>query len=218
MEKDFWLQRWQNNQIGFHQADVNPALREFAGELQIAPGDRVFVPLCGKSHDLAWLQQQGYRVLGVELSAIAARDFFIEQGQQASVSSHGAFESYRSGDIEILCGDYFDLTSEILADARAVFDRAALIAMPKDLRSAYARKLAELLRPGTRVLLVTMEYPEGQMQGPPFSVPEQEVRDLYGNDFSITVLREKDILAKEQRFQEQGLTSLIEKVYLLQKN
>jgi len=218
MQKEFWLERWQQNQIGFHQEEGNPALREFAGELEIAPGDLVFVPLCGKSRDLEWLQQQGYRVLGVELSTIAANDFFVEHGKEVSITSRDKFQSYRSGDIEILCGDYFDLDAEMFTDVRAVFDRAALIAMPPEMRPAYADKIAALLLPGTRILLVTMEYPDNQMQGPPFSVPEDNVRNLYGKNFSISVLQENDILAREPRFRERGLTSMVEKIYLLQKN
>jgi thiopurine S-methyltransferase len=218
MEKEFWLQRWQENQIGFHQDDINPALQSFIKELRIAPGDLVFVPLCGKSHDLDWLQQQGYRVLGVELSEIAANDFFTEHGCEASVTLRDAFQSYRHGDIEILCGDYFELTPDLFTDVRAVFDRAALIAMPLEMRAAYVEKIGELLLPGTRILLVTMEYPDNQMQGPPFSVPEENVRELYNKNFSISVLQENDILAREPRFRERGLTSMVEKIYLLQKN
>ena len=218
MQKEFWLDRWQQNQIGFHQEEGNPALREFAGELKIAPGDLVFVPLCGKSLDLEWLRQQGYRVLGVELSTIAIKNFFVEQGKEASVTTHDAFQSYRNGDIEILCGDYFDLDADMFTDVRAVFDRAALIAMPPEMRQSYADKIAELLQSGTRILLVTMEYPDNQMQGPPFSVPEQNVRDLYEKNFSISVLQENDILAREPRFRERGLTSMVEKIYLLEKN
>ncbi|MGW8248942.1 MAG: thiopurine S-methyltransferase [Acidiferrobacterales bacterium] len=218
MQKEFWLERWQQNQIGFHQEEGNPALREFASELNIAPGDLVFVPLCGKSLDLEWLRQQGYRVLGVELSSIAVNDFFAEQGKEASIATRDSFQSYRNGDIEILCGDYFDLDADMFTDVRAVFDRAALIAMPPEMRPAYADKIGELLQSGTRILLVTMEYPENQMQGPPFSVPEQNVRDLYDKNFSISVLQENDILAREPRFRERGLTSMVEKIYLLQKN
>lgn len=218
MEKEFWLQRWQENQIGFHRDDINPALKNFAAELNVAPGDLVFVPLCGKSHDLDWLEQQGYRVMGVELSTIAVKDFFAEHGKVATVTTRDKFQSYRQGNIEILCGDYFDLTADQFADVRAVFDRAALIAMPPEMRAAYAEKIGDLLPPGARILLVTMEYPDGQMQGPPFSVPEENVRELYGKQFSISVVQENDILAREPGFRERGLTSMAEKIYLLQKN
>lgn len=217
MEHDFWLARWRENQIGFHQAETNRALLKYLDRLQLAPGDKVFVPLCGKSLDLAWLQQQGLRVLGVELSSIAAADFFKEQGADASISTVDGFESYRSGDIEILCGDYFSLSPAQLSDVRGIFDRAALIALPPEMRKSYTARMAELLAPGSRVLLVTMEYPQDQMGGPPFAVMEQEVRELYGNDFGITVLESEDLLAREPGFRERGLTHLVGKTYLLER-
>jgi len=217
MERDFWLTRWRENLIGFHRTDINPALLKHLDRLQLADGDQVFVPLCGKSLDLAWLQQQGLRVLGVELSPIAAAAFFEEQGSAASISRVDGFESYRSGDIEILCGDYFSLSPEQLAGVRGVFDRAALIALPPEMRQSYAARMAELLAPGVRVLLVTMEYPRGQMDGPPFAVMEQEVRDLYGDHFGITVLESEDLLAKEPGFRERGLTQMVGKTYLLER-
>lgn len=217
MEHDFWHARWRDNQIGFHREDINPALLKYLDHLQLADGDRVFVPLCGKSLDLAWLQQQGLRVLGVELSPIAAATFFKEQGLDASVSTVDGFESHRSGDIEILCGDFFALKKENLEEVRAVYDRAAMIALPPEMRRSYAAKMSDLLAPGSRLLLVTMEYPQEQMGGPPFAVMEQEVRDLYGNHFGITVLESEDLLAREPGFRERGLTRLVGKTYLLER-
>ena len=217
MEKEFWLERWQSNQIGFHQADISPALLAYHDQLKVVAGDRVFVPMCGKSLDMDWLRQQGYRVAGVELSPIAIKDFFAGCQQQPEVTASGEFDLYRAGDIEIWCGDFFKLIPEMLAGVKAVFDRASLIALPVELRKRYAARMAELTDTGTRVLLVTLEYPESEMQGPPFSVTEAEVRDLYENDFGITVLESTDVLAQEPKFQQRGLTQLFEKVYLLQR-
>jgi len=217
MEHDFWHARWRDNQIGFHREDINPALLKHLDSLQLADGDRVFVPLCGKSLDLAWLEKQGLRVLGVELSPIAAATFFEEQGLDASVSKMDGFESYRGGDIEILCGDFFVLDKETMKDVRGVYDRAAMIALPPEMRRPYAAKMTDLLAPGCRLLLVTMEYPQEQMGGPPFAVMEQEVRDLYGDHFGITVLESEDLLAKEPGFRERGLTRLVGKTYLLER-
>lgn len=217
MDKDFWLERWQSNLIGFHQDDISPALIQYGDRLKLAAGDRVFVPMCGKSLDMAWLREQGYRVLGVELSPIAVTDFFSEYGQQPHVTEAGEFDSYRNGDIEILCGDFFSLTADMLRGVKAVFDRASLIALPIELRKRYATRMAELTGAGTRILLVTLEYPETEMQGPPFSVTEAEVRDLYGNDFAVTVLGSTDVLAQEPKFQQRGLTRLSEKIYTLER-
>jgi len=217
MKREFWLERWQQNQIGFHQADVNKALQKFSGELGLSQGETVFVPLCGKSHDLAWLQQQGYRVLGVELSEIAAKTFYEEHELNPEISTRDGFQSFRANNIEILCGDFFEMTKAMLSGAHGVFDRASMIAMPPDMRVDYARKMTELLDSGARILLVTMEYPDGAMQGPPFTVPEQNVRDLYEKEFNITVLEHNDILQNQPQFKERGLTALAERIYLLQK-
>jgi thiopurine S-methyltransferase len=217
MQHDFWLARWRDNMIGFHQDQASPALQRFYSQLRVAPGDRVFLPMCGKSLDMPWLEQQGQRVLGVELSPIAVKSFFVENGRTATVTVAGDFEAHDSGDIEILCGDYFRLPGALFADVQAVFDRASLIALPPDMRRRYANKMTELVRPGSRMLLVTMEYPQQQMDGPPFSVLEPEIRDLYGDHFSITVLNEEDILAAEPKFRDRGLDSLVEKTYLLQR-
>lgn len=218
MKQEFWHQRWRENQIGFHQSDVTPALARFYDQLKLASGDTVFAPLCGKSLDLAWLRQQGNAVLGVELSPVAAADFFKEQGIESSVMPAGKFESYRGGGIEILCGDFFDLDTDQLSGVSAVLDRAALIALPPEMRQRYAARMVELLPADSRMLLVTLDYPQAEMDGPPFAVPATEVQDLYGGHFGITVLSETDILAKEPGFRERGLTSLVERVYLLQKN
>jgi thiopurine S-methyltransferase len=127
MQADFWLKKWASGQIGFHLPDVNPYLQRYWPALQIPAQARVLVPLCGKSLDLRWLAHQGHRVLGVELSETAIRDFFVEQQLEPEVSERGAFNVYRAASIEVWCGDFFALTAEDVADCVALYDRAALI-------------------------------------------------------------------------------------------
>jgi thiopurine S-methyltransferase len=218
MQPDFWHERWQRNQIGFHQDQVNQHLLTFWQGLAIATGSSVFVPLCGKSGDISWLRAQGYRVLGVEISPIATQAYFDENGLQPSVSSRDGFEVYAADGVGIFCGDFFALADRHLAGVAAVYDRAALIALPPELRAGYARHMAGLLAPGARILLVTFEYPQHEMQGPPFSVTETEVRALYGNGFDIELLHDSDILDQEPRFRERGVSSLREKVYAMTYN
>lgn len=217
MEASFWHQRWSENQIGFHQDKVNELLTDHAGKWRIATGDTVFVPLCGKSLDMIWLQQQGYRVLGVELSEKAVEAFFSENGRHPCQSEDHDLTCWQSGDIRLLVGDFFALVPEQLQGVAAVYDRASLIALPPEMRKAYARQMADLLPSGVRLLLVTMEYPSGQMNGPPFSVSQTEVADLYGEDFSINQLEQVDRLKESPNLQQRGLTQLSETVYLLQK-
>lgn len=217
MDIPFWHERWKQNEIGFHQEAFNSHLQEFWPSLGLPAGSRVFVPLCGKSRDLLWLRARGHGVLGVEVSPIAVSDFFQENRLTTDVTRHEPFEVWEADGLAILCGDFFALTPDRLADIQAVYDRASLIALPPAMRDRYAAHLAGLLPPAARILLITMEYPAGGMQGPPFSVEESEVRRLYEKHFQVTSLLRKDILAENPRFRERGLTSLHEHVYRMER-
>lgn len=215
MDTQYWQERWEQNRIEFHQDVVSPHLQRFLPELKLAPDACVFLPLCGKSKDLAWLSAQGYRALGVEVSRLAVTAFFSEQGLPAQHESRGAFESWRSSAIEILCGDYFALTAQDLSEVATVYDRAALIALPAEQRRRYASHMQAALPAAARILLVTLDYPQAEMPGPPFSVASSEVEALYGERYTIRELYSEDALARKPSFKEKGLTSLIERVQLL---
>lgn len=221
MQHDFWHQRWQNNEIGFHQQEVNPYLAHYYGHLgpDIAARSklRVFVPLCGKSQDMIWLAQNGYSVVGVEVSQIAVEDFFRENELPLEKSEQGAHIKYSSGQIEIWQGDYFSLQREQLGAISDVYDRASLIALPPEMRQDYATKMSELLVPDERIMLVTLSYDQAQMGGPPFSVSEDEVRSLYQDHFQIDKLAARNILEQEERFKQKGLTALHETAYKLKR-
>lgn len=215
MKPDFWHERWQRNEIGFHQQQINAHLQDFWGQLAVPTGGLVFVPLCGKSRDLLWLRARGHRVLGVEISPIAVRDFFAENALTPQVLRQGAFERYEADGLAILCGDFFDLTPELVQAVAGVYDRASLIALPPELRTHYAEHNVAILPAAAGTLLVTMEYPQNEMSGPPFAVHEDEVRRLYDKRYTVTCLFNKDILAENPRFRERGLGALTEKVYRL---
>lgn len=185
MKHEFWLERWEQNQIGFHQAEINRYLTGHWNELGLPPGAAVFVPLCGKSLDMLWLREQGHPVVGIELSRKAVEAFFHENGLTTAVSEGDRFATYSTEGLCIHAGDFFALTAGDLGEVRAVYDRAALIALPPSMREEYARHMATLLPGGAHILLVTMEYPAGALEGPPFSVTEEEVHALYGDNFSI---------------------------------
>src|SRR5690606_5572725 len=157
MDPDFWLQRWREGRTGFHNEHVQPLLERHWPTLGLASGSRVFVPLAGKSLDLPWLAARGHRVLGVELSPLAVSQFFEENRMTPAtrVTRHGVH--HVAGDIELICGDAFALDAHALADCTGVYDRAALIALPPDLRARYVDELYGALPPGCRGLLVTLE-------------------------------------------------------------
>lgn len=177
MDSDFWHSRWSAGQIGFHEGAPNPHLARHAGRLGAAR--RVLVPLCGKAEDLAFLAGLGHHVLGVELVEDAVRAFFSERGVEPIVSRVGAFTRYQAGSIELFAGDLFATTRELLGPVDALYDRAAVIALPEAMRRAYATHLRSLLPTGAPGIVVTLEYPQERMAGPPFSVTEEELRGLY---------------------------------------
>jgi thiopurine S-methyltransferase len=158
MEPKFWQERWARNQLGFHLPEVNPYLERHWPSLALAEGAKVLVPLCGKSLDLMWLATQGHRVLGVELSEQAVEAFFSEQSLTPRITQRGVFTVYQADLIEVWCGDFFALDAEVLADCTAVYDRAALIALPPLMRSQYTEQLNNMLRPGCQGLLITLDY------------------------------------------------------------
>ena len=215
MKKEFWLERWERAEIGFHQNEVNPYLLQYWPELHAAQGGEVFVPLCGKSLDMVWLREQGHTVLGVELSAIAVRDFFSEQGKSPTHVKREKFEQCEADGIRILCGDLFDLSKADMANVHAVYDRASLVALPPEMRARYARHLVDILPAGAQVLLVTFDYPQEQMPGPPFAVSVAEVQALYSPYADVRLLAQQDILEREPRFKARGVTRMQENIFLL---
>ncbi len=188
MKKDFWLERWERKETGFHQDEINPYLRQYWPELHLPHGSEIFVPLCGKSRDLLWLREQGHQVLGVELSAIAVQAFFNENGYAPHHTASEKFNRYEADGIRILCGDFFDLNKGDLAKVNAVYDRASLVALPPETRECYARHLLSILPPATQTLLITFDYPQTEMSGPPFAVSAGEVEALYYEYAEIRLL------------------------------
>ncbi len=218
MQPDFWLRRWQNNQIGFHAAATNPYLQTYWPALGVPVGAQVLVPLCGKSLDLVWLAGQGLRVLGVELVEQAVENFFREHDLQPQIRQHGVFRIYQAGNLELWCGDIFALTADDLQGCTALYDRAALIALPPPMREAYAQHLTQLLPSGCRGLLVSLDYEQSHMDGPPFSVPDADVQRLLAAWGPQLLHVENGLKAEENwKFLQRGLQRLDEGVYRLQR-
>ncbi len=192
MDTKFWLERWQNNQIAFHEGQPNRLLEEHFSSLSLAPGNRVFLPLCGKTRDIAWLLGHGYRVAGSELIATAIDQLFDELEITPGISDAGAHKHYSADGIDIFVGDFFELTADALGPVDAVYDRAALVALPDDMRAAYTRHLTTLSGNAPQ-LLISYEYDQSEMGGPPFSVGEAEIRRHYKKNYDLTRLASVDI-------------------------
>ncbi len=213
MDHDFWHQRWLKGETGWHQDDINPHLQAYWPPPGVEAGARVLVPLCGKSRDLLWLAGEGYRVLGIEISGLGVEAFFSENGLTPAISPEPPFTRYRIDELEILCGDFFDLRPEQVADVTALFDRAALIALPTALRTRYARHLHVLLPPAVSGLLVSLDYDQAERAGPPYAVTDQEIRALFAERFRLTEFAVLDLFATNPRYRAQGLTRMLERVY-----
>ena len=215
MDLDFWHQRWQANLIGFHQNEINTHLLSYWPRLQLATGSRILVPLSGKSLDMLWLLEQGHPVVGIEVSQIAVESFFEENRLMPAVHEERYGRRYVVDQLELLCADFFSLEQADIGAVNAFYDRAALIALTPAQRPGYAAQLTKLLGHGTSGLLVTLDYKQSEMNGPPFSVPREEVYCLFDEAFTLELLFQFDVLEENQKFREKGLTQLTEQAWHL---
>jgi len=215
MDLNFWHERWQANLTGFHQSEINDYLVRYWPRLNLAKDSRILVPLCGKSLDMLWLREQGHPVVGVEVSQIAIESFFEENGLTPVVHEEHFGHRYVADQLELLCADFFSLTQADIGELGAFYDRAALIALTPAQRAVYAGHLPRLLDGGTTGLLITLEYNQLQMSGPPFSVHQEEVGRLFDSAFTIEHLFQFDALEDNQKFRGKGLTELSEHAFLL---
>ena len=212
MRPEYWLERWQEGRIGFHSAEANPRLVEHHRAL----GDaiRVLVPLCGKSTDLEWLVVQGFEVVGIELSELAAQAFFSERGITPERREQGPFVAYQHGNVTILVGDFFDADADQLGAFDGVYDRAAMIALPPDLRARYCQHLQTLLTPKAKMLLVTLHF--DAPGGPPFSVTPEDVASAYAGAKKLTQLASVDVKSETPGPAERGATFVHENVHAIE--
>jgi len=188
MDSNFWHQLWESNDIGFHQRAVNPLLAECFNTLSLADSSRLFIPLCGKTLDIAWLLSKGYRVAGAELNKPAVEQLFSELGVEPRVSKLGKLDCYSAENIDIFVGDIFDLSAEVLGDVDAIYDRAALVALPEAMRKNYRDHLLEITNIAPQLLL-TFEYDQTVMQGPPFSISTNDIKRYYSDIYTLSLLK-----------------------------
>jgi thiopurine S-methyltransferase len=217
VDASFWLECWREGRTGFHRSEVMPLLQKHWPALAVPRDARVLVPLAGKTLDMAWLAAQGLRVLGVELSPIAVQQFFAAHRLQPQRHATACGEHYVAGAIEIIQGNVFDLDDATLAGCSAIYDRAALIALPTAMRQQYAQTVYARLPAGCRGLMITLDYPPSDLDGPPFAVPPDEVRQLFGERWDIRQLEHRDILADQPGLAARGATALATDVFRLDR-
>ena len=183
MQPQFWFDAWRAGKINFHEGKPSSYLADHVTRIT---GTSVLVPLCGKTEDLAFLAAHNHTVVGIELVEDAVAAFFSEHALSPHIERRGALAVYSSGPIKIITGDLFTVAREDIGPIDALYDRAALVALPADLRVRYIAHLRTLLAAATPGLLVTLDYPQDQMEGPPFSVPDAEVRSHYRRATQLT--------------------------------
>ncbi|WP_417452170.1 thiopurine S-methyltransferase [Kordiimonas sp.] len=192
MEESFWVNKWQTGEIAFHEGSPNRFLASYFDALGLPKGSRVFLPLCGKTRDIAWLLASGYRVAGAELVGTAIDQLFTELGMQPTISRQGDITHYSARHIDIYVGDIFKLSAAQLGPVNAVYDRAALVALPGDTRTRYTKHLSELTAAAPQ-LLISYEYDQSQMAGPPFSISSTEIAQHYGERYEVKLLTSADV-------------------------
>ena len=206
-----WESRWQEGRIGFHLPEVNSYLLRYFDKLLTQDTESVFVPLCGKTLDLPWLARRTKKVVGIELVHKAVQDFFKENKLTHSIQKCGKLNLFSNDNIDLFQGDFFDLNKAQTSLFEAIYDRASIVAFDRSERQRYVNHLMSFLKPGGRILLITLEYDQNKMTGPPFSVPTDEIEWLYAPYGILELLETSDIF--DERFRKNGLDGMLERVF-----
>lgn len=217
VDKAFWVDRWAKGDIGFHRDTPHPSLSAQWSSLNLKRNATVFVPLCGKSHDMIWLAEKGHFVIGVELAQKAIEDFFEHLQVEPTITKIQQFTVFESGPYRLFCGDIFSSKPQHMVSVDAVYDRASLVALPPGLQAKYAQHLADILQPNTKVLIVSLDYDPVEMEGPPFSTPPDSVARNFETHFDIEQRSREHALEANSPLRKRGLTALNETCYVLQR-
>ncbi len=217
MEKQYWLDRWDNNDIGWNQENINVYLIKHYQQLNLKNYNHVFVPLCGKSIDMKFFLENGHFITGCELSIEASKDFFYDNNLYFDANQYYHFEILRGDNIDLFCGDLFKIEERALSlPIDLVYDRGAIVALPKEMRVKYFEHINSLIKSGTRWIIMSLEHESVKHQGPPFSVTLNEIEELAKNDFNVELIEEEKVINQGQRLELLG-KGQINRVILLEK-
>jgi thiopurine S-methyltransferase len=184
MKKEFWLSIWEDNIINFHKEDVNPGLVKYFHNLNLQKEDTILIPLCGKTKDIKFFLSQGYKVIGIELSEIAIDQLFEELKLTPQITQLKDFKLYKYENLEVYIGDIFKVTRKDLGPVNAIYDRAALVALPPQMRNQYTAHLTNITNKAQQLIIV-VEYNQNDIAGPPFSISSEELKGHYESDYKI---------------------------------
>lgn len=212
--QNFWQQHWSDGQTAFHLDDIHPDLQVFLPVLSLELGDTVFVPLCGRTLDIGYLLNVGYNVIAIEMVEYAVQQLFNQLSIVPEVSGWKQGKCYRADHLTVYVGNYFDLSSDECAEVSAIYDRAALAAMPYKLQQRYCQHLGDITV-YAKQLVIASAFDQTKMQGPPFTITPQHIQQYYGQHYTIELLNEIETIKEEMDFQKQQLDSFIRRTYLL---
>ena len=213
MDKQFWQNKWEIQDIAFNQQATNPYLIQFFSRLNLSKGQTILVPLCGKSIDMLWLKAQGFEVIGCELSVLACEQFFKENNLSYQPEQKGEYQYFKGEQITLIAGDFFALDVNSFSQFDAIYDRAAIVALPEKMRELYADKIQQFSV--KEMLMVTASYNQAEMQGPPFSVDEIEIKKHFEGMYQIETLYHQKAPSLAPHLLAKGLTAAEEWVFHL---
>lgn len=213
MKASFWHACWQKNSLGFHQKSIHPFLRQYLLPRLTQSDQSVFVPLCGKSDDMVWLADH-MDVVGAELSEIACRDFFKDKQLPFDTETLKEFTKFSYKNISLFQGDFFELSAAQFSPFDWIYDRAAIIALPKSMQSRYVKHLASYLTGKTKLFLISLEFPQQELEGPPFALFEDDIRSLFAG-FQIECVAEHELADKTFAQRTFDVSYLREKLYII---
>ena len=213
IDAKFWHERWEKNEIPFHERKPNPILVKHFSRLELKKRARVFVPLCGKTLDIHWLLSKSCRIAGAELSQIAVGQLFDELELRPTISKakSGAGLKYSAKNIDIFVGDIFKVTRARVGPIDAIYDRAALVALPETMRKRYSAHLMKISDRAPQ-LAVTYDYDQSALPGPPFSITNAELVAHYGRYYDLVLLNSQPLPGGLK-----GKCPAIENVWLLKQ-
>lgn len=209
MKTSYWKNRWQKNNTGWHLSTVYPMLTKVWPTLSVPENATVLIPLCGKSKDIDWLSQRCGKVIGVEVSKKAIETTLDRLDQEIKQDSSHGLTVYRAGNVELWEADILNLPKTIVTPPDVIYDKAAIIALPKERRKEYAAKLLALSSNNTQMLMQIFDYKQHEMDGPPFSVDRDELQQLLGKQYDIRLLHEQSKFNELAKFQQRGLSSYL---------
>lgn len=206
MKHEFWREKWQAQQIGFHRSEANDALLSHAKKV-LPARSRVLVPLCGMTLDMDWLIAEGYSVVGVEFVPEAIDGLKQRWGAPQASNKHGDLWVHRwSEQCTIVQGDFFQFSDLGLESVDGVWDRAAIVALDPSTRGAYRDVLSASLTSNGVILMRTFAYDQAKMSGPPFSVDERTIHALFPTaDWRVEILDQRRT-TPDEKFQDRGLS------------